>query len=160
MCYRLLILVSTLVPRSSDRMRPAYGVLVLLEACLNGPRSPREHPGIPATPDEIAADARSVQVAGVNAVHVHVKDPEGADTFDASLSDATMRAVRQAAPGLPVGVTTGAWVEPDPGSRVAAIRAWRELPDFASVNWHEEGAELVAAALLERGIAVEAGLWH
>lgn len=141
-------------------IRAAYGVLMLLKACLNGPRSPREHSALPVTPDEIAADARGILVTGVHAVHVHVKDDEGADTFDASLSDATIRAVRQAAPGLPVGVTTGAWVESDPGGRVAAIRAWQELPDFASVNWHEEGADLVAGALLERGIAVEAGLWH
>ena len=133
---------------------------MFLKACLNGPRSPREHPGVPVTPEQIAAAARDVRRAGVDAVHVHVKDDEGVDTFDAARSNATMRAVRQAAPGLPVGVTTGAWIESDPGRRVAAVRAWHELPDFASVNWHEEGADLVADALLERGIAVEAGLWH
>ncbi|MYW29323.1 hypothetical protein GT040_08540, partial [Streptomyces sp. SID2119] len=27
------------------------------------------------------------------------------------------------------------------------------------VNWHEPGAEELAAALLERGVGVEAGLW-
>lgn len=149
------------VPARAHKILSAYGGLVLLKACLNGPRSRREHPAIPVTPEEIAAATRGVvAAAGVDAVHLHVKDDEGADTFAASLSDATIRAVRQAAPGLPVGVTTGAWVEPDPVRRVEAIRAWQELPDFASVNWHEEGADLVAEALLERGIAVEAGLWH
>lgn len=34
------------------------------------------------------------------------------------------------------------------------------MPAFASVNWHEDGAEAVAQALLERGVGVEAGLWH
>jgi uncharacterized protein (DUF849 family) len=34
------------------------------------------------------------------------------------------------------------------------------LPDFASVNWHEAGAEAVAQVLLVRGVAVEAGVWH
>jgi uncharacterized protein (DUF849 family) len=46
---------------------------------------------------------------------------------------------------------------------VAAVRAWGRLPerpDFASVNWHEEGADEVAGALLDAGIGVEAGLWH
>ena len=71
-----------------------------------------------------------------------------------------LTAVRAAAPGLPVGVTTGAWAEPDPDARVALIEAWTVLPDFASVNWHEAGAERVAAALLDRGVGVEAGLWH
>jgi uncharacterized protein (DUF849 family) len=43
---------------------------------------------------------------------------------------------------------------------VAAIAAWTARPDFASVNWHEDGAEDVAAALLEQDVGVEAGLWH
>lgn len=41
----------------------------------------------------------------------------------------------------------------------AQVRAWPVLPDHASVNWHEPGAEAVAAALLERGVGVEAGIW-
>jgi uncharacterized protein (DUF849 family) len=60
---------------------------------------------------------------------------------------------------VPVGVTTGDWAEPDVERRLAAIGAWDELPDFASVNWHEAGADDVAAALLRRGVGVEAGLW-
>lgn len=28
------------------------------------------------------------------------------------------------------------------------------------MNWHEPGAEHVASALLQRGVEVEAGLWH
>jgi len=67
--------------------------------------------------------------------------------------------VRTAAPGIGVGVTTGAWAQPDPERRRDQILAWRELPDFASVNWHEQGANDVARALLEQDIGVEAGLW-
>jgi hypothetical protein len=33
------------------------------------------------------------------------------------------------------------------------------LPDHASVNWHEDGAEELAAALLSRGVAVHAGIF-
>ena len=33
------------------------------------------------------------------------------------------------------------------------------LPDHASVNWHEEGAEEIAAALIDLGVGVEAGIW-
>jgi uncharacterized protein (DUF849 family) len=40
------------------------------------------------------------------------------------------------------------------------VNEWTALPDFASVNWHEDGAEEVAGILLGRGIGVEAGLWH
>ena len=63
---------------------------------------------------------------------------------------------------VPVGVTTGAWAEPGPAARLERVRSWSMLsepPDHASVNWHEEGAEEIAAALLDRGVGVEAGIW-
>jgi uncharacterized protein (DUF849 family) len=50
--------------------------------------------------------------------------------------------------------------DPLAAERMAAVRSWTVLPDFASVNWHEVGSEAVAAVLLERGVGVEAGLWH
>jgi uncharacterized protein (DUF849 family) len=135
-------------------------VVPLLEACLNGARRPAEHPALPVTAAQLARDAASVLAAGAGAVHLHVKDDEGADTLRAPELTAVLAAVRAAAAGLAVGVTTGAWAEPDPAARMALIAAWTALPDFASVNWHEPGAEQVAGALLGRGIDVEAGLWH
>jgi uncharacterized protein (DUF849 family) len=45
---------------------------------------------------------------------------------------------------------------------LARVRSWAQLPalpDHASVNWHEEGAEEIAAALIELGVGVEAGIW-
>ncbi len=67
--------------------------------------------------------------------------------------------MREATPGTPVGVTTGAWAARGPADRLAAIRRWRVLPDFACVNWHEPGAADLAEELIERGVGVEAGLW-
>jgi uncharacterized protein (DUF849 family) len=118
---------------------------------------------LPVTAAQLAADARAAAAAGADAVHLHVKDDHGADTLDAAALAAALTAVRSAAPGLPVGVSTGAWAVPEPDRRVAAIRAWVALPappDFASVNWHEPGAERVATALLDLGTEIEAGLWH
>ena len=132
----------------------------VLKACLNGPRRPGEHPALPISPDEIAADVGRVLDAGADLVHLHVKDPDGADTFDAVAQAEVMLAVRRSAPSALIGVTTGAWALPDTTARLRAIASWTRLPDFASVNWHEVGADDVAAALLDRGIAVEAGLWH
>ena len=68
--------------------------------------------------------------------------------------------LRQHCSNTPIGVTTGAWAMPDVVSRLHEIDTWQELPDFASVNWHEDGADEVAAKLLERGFGVEAGIWH
>ncbi|AYM44754.1 3-keto-5-aminohexanoate cleavage protein [Mycobacteroides chelonae] len=131
-----------------------------LKACLNGVRRKDQHPAIPCTPTEIAEDAAACRDAGAAAVHVHAKDAHGFDSLLASTVDPVVAAIRARCPGLPVGVTTGAWALPDPAARCAAIDAWTELPDFASVNWHEDGAVEVAETLLARGIGVEAGLWN
>lgn len=131
----------------------------MLKACLNGGRTPDEHPAVPVTPEAVAADAARCAALGAGAVHVHPRDHIGRESLASDVIAATLSAVRAIAPTLPVGVSTGAWMEPRPHARVAAIRSWSVLPDFASVNVHEPGAEDVAAALHERGIGVEAGLW-
>ncbi|MCV2489364.1 3-keto-5-aminohexanoate cleavage protein [Geodermatophilus sp. YIM 151500] len=133
---------------------------MLLKACLNGARRPGRHPALPVTPAALADDTVRTVAAGAGAVHLHPKDADGADTLDAGAVSAVLGTVRAAAPGVPVGVTTGAWAAPDPADRLAAVRSWTDLPDFASVNWHEDGADDIAAALLDRGVGVEAGLWH
>jgi uncharacterized protein (DUF849 family) len=131
----------------------------MIKVCLNGGVLRHEHPAVPITPAEVAADAVRCESVGAAAVHVHPRDEEGRETLAAGPVDATMAALRRSCPELPVGVSTGAWMTPDPGERVAAIQSWTVLPDFASVNAHEDGAERVAAALHARGIGVEAGLW-
>ncbi len=132
---------------------------MVLKACLNGGRRRDEHPAVPLTPAELAADAARCADLGVAAVHVHPRDGAGVESLAPAVIAEAVTAIRAARPGLPVGVSTGAWIDPDPAARVAAVRSWPAVPDFASVNAHEEGAEAVAAALHERGVAVEAGLW-
>jgi uncharacterized protein (DUF849 family) len=133
---------------------------MLLEACLNGPRLPFDHPALPASPRELARDSAQVAAAGVGAIHVHVKDISGVDTLDGEQLAAVLIEIRATSPGLPVGVTTGAWAVADPERRAELVHTWPVLPDFASVNWHEPGAVALAEALLELGVGVEAGLWH
>lgn len=132
---------------------------MLLKACLNGARPAGAHPALPVTPEQLAEAARRAVAAGAGAVHLHPRGDDGTESLDAGPVGAAVAAVRAAVPGTPVGVTTGAWVEPDAQRRLEAVAGWRELPDFASVNAHEDGMEVVAAALLDRGVAVEAGIW-
>jgi uncharacterized protein (DUF849 family) len=47
---------------------------------------------------------------------------------------------------------------PDPSRRLKTIAGWTELPDFASVNFNEEGAVEIADLLISRGVGIEAGL--
>lgn len=110
------------------------------------------------SPGAMAESAARAVAAGARDVHVHPRTPCGSDTLSPRVLVATLAAIREAV-DVPVGVTTGAWAEPDPVRRVERVRAWTVLPDHASVNWHEPGAEDLAAALLERGVGVEAGLW-
>ena len=132
----------------------------MLKACLNGRLTLADHPAVPITPAAIGVAAAAAVAAGADALHLHPKDLAGQDSLRAEHVDAVVRAVRRAVPGVPIGVTTGAWADPLPAGRAARVDSWTELPDFASVNWHEEGTEEVASALLARGIGIEAGIWY
>ncbi|MFH8992103.1 3-keto-5-aminohexanoate cleavage protein [Streptomyces sp. NPDC017940] len=129
-----------------------------MQVCLNGARGADHGAAVPLSPGALATAAAEAVAVGALDVHVHPKTPCGEDTVAPRAVAATLEAVR-AAVGVTVGVTTGAWAEPDPAARVAQVREWEVLPDHASVNWHEPGAEELARALLERGIGVEAGIW-
>ncbi|MFJ3865643.1 3-keto-5-aminohexanoate cleavage protein [Streptomyces nigra] len=130
----------------------------MLQVCLNGSRGAGDGTAVPLTPSAVAESAASAVAAGATDVHVHPKSPCGRDSLSPGVVTPVLTALRERV-RVPVGVTTGAWAEPDPAARVARVRAWTVLPDHASVNWHEPGAEEVAAALLERGVGVEAGIW-
>ncbi|HEY6780522.1 MAG TPA: 3-keto-5-aminohexanoate cleavage protein [Thermoleophilaceae bacterium] len=129
---------------------------MLIQACLNGARRRGEHPFLPLLLDELVRDARACARAGATSLHVHPRDGAGKETLDPGLVDTAAGAMRAGA-GIPVGVTTGAWIEPDPERRAALVSEWTS-PNFASLNLYEEGFEAVAWALLDTGIEIEAGI--
>ncbi len=135
----------------------------MLQAALNGAREPAEHPALPITPDQLAADARAVRAAGADELHVHPRDAAGDESLRSAVIAPALAAIRAAVPGMPVGVSTGAWIEPDRDERVMQVRAWAHLPpgqrpDYASVNCGEPGALDVMATLTAGGIGIEAGI--
>jgi uncharacterized protein (DUF849 family) len=132
---------------------------MLLKAALNGARTRADHPAIPLTPGEQAREATAAVAAGAGALHVHVRDADGQESLAADDVARTLDAIRAACPGVPIGVSTGAWIEPQARRRLVLIRRWTVRPDFASVNLHEAGATEVIQVLLDAGIGVEAGLW-
>jgi uncharacterized protein (DUF849 family) len=131
---------------------------MLLQGALNGPHSKAEHPTVPMSLEELAADAAACAAAGARAFHVHPRDGAGRETLDPDVIDAVAVAVRDASGGLPVGVSTGAWIEPDFDRRLRLLAEW-SAPDYASVNVSEPGFRDVMGTLLERGIGIEAGVW-
>lgn len=130
---------------------------VLLQAALNGPFGKDLHPKLPVSVDELARDAAACVAAGAQAIHLHPRDADGAERLDAQVVDAVVAAVRDAC-GVPVGVSTGAWIEPDPGRRLELVAGW-SAPDYASVNLSEEGAADTMRTLLDAGVGIEAGVW-
>jgi uncharacterized protein (DUF849 family) len=130
----------------------------MVQVCLNGPRGAADGTAVPLTPESMAQAAAEAVAAGATDIHVHPKTPCGRDSLSPRVVAATLEAIR-ARVSVPVGVTTGAWAEPDPAARLARVRGWTVLPDHASVNWHEPGAEEMAAALIDLGVGVEAGVW-
>jgi uncharacterized protein (DUF849 family) len=135
---------------------------MLIKACLNGGTTRQQHPSVPVTPAELAADASDAVRAGAGAIHVHPRGVSGGETLEPEAVLAAVRAIRAAVPSVPVGVTTGIWaVAGDPERRLELVAGWTgdDRPDFASVNLSELGAEALAAVLGGLGIPVEAGVW-
>jgi uncharacterized protein (DUF849 family) len=136
-----------------------------MKACLNGQRSRDDHQAVPVTPGELAASAAGAVAAGAEAVHLHPRGADGRESLRAADVGAAVAAVRQACPGVPVGVTTGLWVTGgDAAARRAAVAGWAALdaagrPDFASVNVFEAGAAALPGLLAGMGIGAEAGVW-
>ena len=133
---------------------------VYVKACINGARTPDQHPGLPVTPTQLAEAALRAHEAGAKAVHLHPKTPDGRDSLEPDVVAAAVEAVRTAIPGLPLGVTTGLWALPDPEARRRAVEGWTVLPDFASLNWHEPGSPELSRVLRDKGLGVEIGLFH
>ncbi|MGK5628141.1 3-keto-5-aminohexanoate cleavage protein [Streptomyces sp. URMC 123] len=131
----------------------------MLQVCLNGSRTREQCPNLPITAPELAEAAKAAVAAGADDIHLHPKNSKGIDTLSPDCVAEAISAVQAAVPGIPVGVTTGAWIVSDPDERAALIRSWSVLPDHASVNWHEDGADIVAQALTDKGIAIEAGIY-
>ena len=124
---------------------------MLLKAAINGKRMRNEHPAIPLTPHQQAREAALAVAAGAGAIHVHPRDMDGRESLAPDDLAATLEAIRAACSSTPIGVSTGAWIVPEVDQRLALISAWKILPDFAGVNFHEPGALKVARLLLHKG---------
>jgi uncharacterized protein (DUF849 family) len=131
---------------------------LLIKACLNGSREPGEHQALPLAAEDLARDAEAVVAAGAGALHIHPRNVDGKQSLEAQDQAAAIAAIRARCPGVPVGISTGIWIEPDVSRRLQKVQQWTTLPDFASVNFDEPGVIDLCYALLERGIGVEAGI--
>ena len=122
----------------------------VIQAALNGAR-------VPMGPERLAAEAAAVVALGCRSIHLHVHDADGRESLAARDVAAAVAAVRAAAPGAEIGVSTGEWITADVAG---AIAAWTDpLPDMASANLAEPACADVIGALRARGVAIEAGIF-
>jgi uncharacterized protein (DUF849 family) len=132
----------------------------MIQCAINGSYTRDDHPDVPVTPAQIVADAVACRDAGAASVHFHPRQGDGRESLAADVHDAVVAAVRAAAPELEVSCSTQEDIDlggaPD---RSAAIRAWTSPPDLVSLNLAEDGVLELGAALLDRGIGIEAGVF-
>ena len=134
----------------------------MLQVTPNGPWGKDVHPEMPVSLGELEADLRACFQAGATGVHLHVRDPEGAETLEPAVVNDTCGMVRDVATNVGVqveiGLTTGEWIVPDLADRIAMIREWEGV-DCATVNLSEPGFEAVMEAMLDTGVGIDVGLW-
>ena len=131
---------------------------MIIQACINGARSPDFHPALPLNADAMAQDSAECIAVGAAELHVHPRGEDGRESLSAAAMDKTVLAIRKACPGTFISVSTGAWIEKSAPRTLQSIGSWNELPDYASVNLSEIAAPDVMELLQKRGIGIEAGL--
>lgn len=129
-----------------------------IQAAINGGRPKTDHKNIPVTLEEMVQDVIAAVHAGASSIHLHPRNHAGRETLDPKVISATLKEIRKAVE-VPVGISTGEWIEPEPHKRLDMISQWEELPDFASVNIHEEEALSIIDLLMSKGVNIEAGIW-
>lgn len=130
-----------------------------LQVALNGALRAQDHPHLDLSFPGLLADALACAKLGIRDFHLHPRTELGAESLDPATMSRWVAGFRAALPPGSLSVSTGAWIAPL-DERLGAISAWSARPDFASVNFHEDGAEEIADALIAKGVGIEAGIWH
>lgn len=131
---------------------------MLLKIALNGARSKSENEYLPQSLDEIEKEVTQLNKMGYKVFHIHCYDPAGNESLKPEDVTNLVSIVKNIAPDIQLGISSGDWIEPNLGKRVNYIKDWEVIPDFASVNMIEEDAVKISNLLISKGIFVEAGL--
>jgi 3-keto-5-aminohexanoate cleavage enzyme len=108
-------------PVSNDTAVNCLSIMV----ALNGARKTKQdHPWIPLSAEEIANEAAACAVAGVQAVHLHVRDDFGEHSLDPARYLSTIAAIRKiAGTELIVQITTESAGRFSPSDQIETVRA-------------------------------------
>jgi len=133
----------------------------LVQCALNGGYTRDDHPDVPVTLEQLVDDVVACRAAGAASVHLHPRrSSDGRESLAPEVHDAVVAAVRAAVPDVEISCSTQEDIDVGAApNRVAAIRTWRSAPDLVSLNLAEDGVIELGAALLERGVGIEAGVF-
>ncbi|MDX1499907.1 MAG: 3-keto-5-aminohexanoate cleavage protein [Woeseiaceae bacterium] len=134
---------------------------VIVMAAPNGARRTRaDHPALPLTPEEQAADAVCLKEAGASVLHLHVRDEEGGHTLEPDRYREAIAAIRAAVGDeLILQITTEAVGRYGPAEQMQVVEAVQ--PEAVSVALREilpAGADEAPVARFFAGLAAR-GCW-
>lgn len=92
-------------------------------------------PHVPLTPQEIARDVADAAAIGITSVHLHARGEDGTPTWERSVYERIVGAVRERAPGVVINVSTSGRTWSEVEKRADCLALDDDLkPDLASLT--------------------------
>lgn len=126
-----------------------------IQIAINGNRNDQI---VPKMTESIVESAILSIEKGAKSIHFHPRDDKGNETFKREFVDNQIGELRKKLNNVPIGISTGEWIEPNLDKRLEQIGSWKNLPDFVSINYDENGFEKVTELISKKGIKIEIGL--
>jgi 3-keto-5-aminohexanoate cleavage enzyme len=113
-------------------MKNSANLPLILTCAITGAETTREkQPQLPITPAEQGLAARAAVAAGASVIHLHVRDDAGGPTQALTRFKESIEAIRTAAPGVIIQISTGGAVGESIENRGAPMGL---KPEMASLN--------------------------
>ncbi len=110
--------------------------LILMSAPNGARRGKADHPNLPISPAEIAAEAMRIADSGATLLHLHIRDDQGRHALDSDRYRAAIDAIRDAiGDRMVVQITTEAVGRYAPAAQMAVVRGLR--PESVSLALRE-----------------------
>src|SRR5690606_6573952 len=113
---------------------------------------------VPKSTEAIVESAVLSIEKGAESIHFHSRDDNGNETLKGKYVDIQIENLRTRLKNIPIGISTGEWIEPNLNKKLEQIDSWQNLPDYVSINYDEAGFEKVTKLIYEKGIKIEIGL--
>lgn len=105
---------------------------LIITCAITGAETTREkQPALPITPEEQGRAAKEAFEAGASIIHLHVRDDSGKPTQDLGRFRDSIAAIRAAAPGIIIQISTGGAVGESISNRAKPLEL---KPEMASLN--------------------------